>query len=149
MERIKKSVTRGKAVSITLDGKRIKAYENEIVGMSIFAAGKRTLARSLKYHRPRSMFCSTGTCHRCLMEIDGIPNRRACLTLVKDGMVIRSQNSFPNAEKDLLSFIDKFSNYLQTSIFKKIYGTRTTGSSSACFNNTRKQNSATIEEAKI
>ena len=117
MERIKKSVTRGKAVSITLDGKRIKAYENEIVGMSIFAAGKRTLARSLKYHRPRSMFCSTGTCHRCLMEIDGIPNRRACLTLVKDGMVIRSQNSFPNAEKDLLSFIDKFSNYLQTSIY--------------------------------
>lgn len=117
MERIKNSVIRGKTVSITIDGKRIKAYENETVGMAILATGKRTLARSIKFHRPRSMFCSTGTCHRCLMEIDGIPNRRACLTYVRDGMTIRSQNSFPNAEKDLLSFIDKFSNYLQTSIY--------------------------------
>ena len=117
MERINNSVIRGKAVSITLDGRRIKAYENETVGMAILVAGKPTLARSLKYHRPRSMFCSTGTCHRCLMEIDGIPNRRACLTYVRDGMTIRSQNSFPNAEKDLLAFIDKFSNYLQTSIY--------------------------------
>ena len=117
MERIKNSVIRGKAVSITVDGKRIRAYENETVGMSILAAGKRTLARSIKFHRPRSMFCSTGTCHRCLMEIDGIPNRRACLTHVKDGMIVRSQNSFPNAEKDLFSFIDKFSNTLKTSIY--------------------------------
>jgi len=117
VERIKNSAIRAKAVSIMVDGKRIRAYENETVGMSILAAGKRTLARSIKFHRPRSMFCSTGTCHRCLMEIDGIPNRRACLTFVRDGMTIRSQNSFPNAEKDLLSFIDKFSNYLQTSIY--------------------------------
>jgi sarcosine oxidase subunit alpha len=117
VERIKNSVIRGKAVSIVVDGKRIKAYENETVGIAILAAGKRTLARSIKFHRPRSMFCSTGNCHRCLMEIDGIPNRRVCLTYVRDGMTIRSQNSFPNAEKDLLSFIDKFSNYLQTSIY--------------------------------
>ena len=91
VERIKNSVVRGKAVSITVDGKRIKAFENETVGMSILAAGPPTLARSLKYHRPRSMFCSTGTCQRCLMEIDGIPNQQACQTQVREGMVVNLQ----------------------------------------------------------
>jgi NADH dehydrogenase/NADH:ubiquinone oxidoreductase subunit G len=30
-----------------------------------------------------------GACFDCLVEIDGEPNRQACMTLVEDGMVVR------------------------------------------------------------
>lgn len=40
---------------------------------------------------PRAPFCMMGTCFECLVEIDGEPNRQACLTLVREGMNIRRQ----------------------------------------------------------
>jgi predicted molibdopterin-dependent oxidoreductase YjgC len=32
-----------------------------------------------------------GVCFDCLVEIDGVPNRQACLTEAVDGMQIRRQ----------------------------------------------------------
>jgi predicted molibdopterin-dependent oxidoreductase YjgC len=32
-----------------------------------------------------------GVCFDCLVEIDGVGNRQACLTLVADGMQVRRQ----------------------------------------------------------
>jgi predicted molibdopterin-dependent oxidoreductase YjgC len=33
-----------------------------------------------------------GHCFECLVEIDGVGNRQACLTLVREGMRVRRQN---------------------------------------------------------
>ena len=41
---------------------------------------------------PRAPYCMMGVCFECLVEIDGRPNRQACLTPVRDGMVIRRQH---------------------------------------------------------
>lgn len=32
-----------------------------------------------------------GVCFECLVEIDGIPNRQACMIPVREGMVVRRQ----------------------------------------------------------
>jgi predicted molibdopterin-dependent oxidoreductase YjgC len=32
-----------------------------------------------------------GICFECLVEIDGKPSRQACLTTVREGMVVRRQ----------------------------------------------------------
>ena len=40
-------------------------------------------------HDKRAPYCMMGVCHECLMEIDGVPHRQACLTTVKNGMRIR------------------------------------------------------------
>jgi len=32
-----------------------------------------------------------GTCFECLMEIDGVQNRQACMTTVADGMIVKRQ----------------------------------------------------------
>jgi predicted molibdopterin-dependent oxidoreductase YjgC len=40
---------------------------------------------------PRAPYCMMGVCFECLVEIDGKPSRQACLTTVRDGMVIRRQ----------------------------------------------------------
>lgn len=39
----------------------------------------------------RTAFCMMGVCFDCLVEVDGNPNTQACMTLVRDGMVVRSQ----------------------------------------------------------
>ena len=84
---------RGKEVTIYLDGKPIKAFENETVAASLYAAGLREFSRSIKYRRPRGFFCAIGRCSSCMMEVDGVPNVRTCMIPVKDGMQIKTQNT--------------------------------------------------------
>ena len=40
---------------------------------------------------PRAPYCMMGVCFECLVEVDGKPSRQACLTTVRDGMVVRRQ----------------------------------------------------------
>jgi len=39
----------------------------------------------------RGPFCLMGSCFDCLVEIDGIPNRQACMVEVTEGMTVRRQ----------------------------------------------------------
>ncbi|RDE18390.1 (2Fe-2S)-binding protein [Motiliproteus coralliicola] len=41
--------------------------------------------------QPRSAYCAMGVCFECLVEIDGMPNRQACLVRVQPGMQINRQ----------------------------------------------------------
>ncbi|MGD2201545.1 MAG: 2Fe-2S iron-sulfur cluster-binding protein [Candidatus Bathyarchaeota archaeon] len=90
---------RGEEVTIYLDGKPMKAFENETVAAALYANGLREFSKSIKYRRPRGFFCAIGRCSACMMEVDGVPNVRTCITMVKDGMQIRRQR-YP---ADLLS----------------------------------------------
>lgn len=101
------AVTRGARVTLRLGLRRVEAYEGETVGAALHAAGERVLMRSIKYHRPRGLFCNAGKCASCLMRIDGTPNVRACVTPVRDGMKIEHQNAFPTARRDFFGIIDK------------------------------------------
>jgi predicted molibdopterin-dependent oxidoreductase YjgC len=38
----------------------------------------------------RALFCGMGVCYDCLVTIDGIPDQRACTTLVRDGMHVQT-----------------------------------------------------------
>jgi D-hydroxyproline dehydrogenase subunit gamma len=40
---------------------------------------------------PRAPYCMMGVCFECLMEIDGIANRQACMVRVRPGMRITRQ----------------------------------------------------------
>ncbi|AGK61072.1 Thioredoxin reductase [Archaeoglobus sulfaticallidus PM70-1] len=97
---------RGREVTIYFNQKPIKAYEGETVASALYANGITTFSRSFRFHRPRGFFCAIGKCSSCMMEVDGVPNIRVCKVYVRDGMMIRTQNSFPNADKDIFGMID-------------------------------------------
>ncbi len=40
---------------------------------------------------PRAPWCMMGVCFECLMVIDGVASRQACLVAVREGMVIDRQ----------------------------------------------------------
>jgi NADH dehydrogenase/NADH:ubiquinone oxidoreductase subunit G len=40
-----------------------------------------------------------GVCFDCLVVVDGVPNTRACVTWVRDGMVVARQDGFGPASR--------------------------------------------------
>jgi sarcosine oxidase subunit alpha len=93
-------------LSITLEGKPVRAFEGESVAVALYASEKRVLSRSLKYHRPRAFFCLEGHCGACLMRIDGVPNLRACMQPCAPGMAVEGQNAYPSPDLDMLGAVD-------------------------------------------
>jgi sarcosine oxidase subunit alpha len=83
---------KGKAVTFTVDGRKYEAYDDEPIAVALYANGITTLSYSLKYHRPRGVFCCIGNCSSCLMKVNGIPNVRTCTQRVRQDMVIETQD---------------------------------------------------------
>lgn len=80
-----------KSVHITVDGKKIPAKEGEPIAAALLAAGIRKFRYTQKENKPRGIFCGIGRCTDCIMTVDGQPNVRTCVTMVKDGMVVETQ----------------------------------------------------------
>jgi sarcosine oxidase, subunit alpha len=99
-------IERGRPLAFHHEGRRVEAHEGETVAAALYAAGHNVLSRSMRYHRPRGLYCGTGACTHCFLRIDGVPNQRACLTPCTDQTWSEGQNAFPNVRFDLLSVAD-------------------------------------------
>jgi len=77
----------GKALSlrVVVNGQPVAAAEGDTVAAALLASGRSTFRRD-QAGAPRGPFCLMGVCQECLVEIDGVPNRRACLVPVAHGM---------------------------------------------------------------
>jgi len=79
-------------IPIFVDGKMLYAREGETVAAALTANGIRVFRHTAKRHEPRGLFCGIGQCTDCVMVINGVPNQRTCMTIVREGMVINTQN---------------------------------------------------------
>ena len=93
----------GHDLTFLFNGKTIHANPGDTVGSALFRAGRRIFSRGFKTHRPRGLLCVTGRCPNCLMNVDGVPNVRACTSPVRAGIVVKPQNVFPSLEFDCLA----------------------------------------------
>src|SRR6266511_2601763 len=82
---------RGPRVEIVLDGRPVEAYEGETVAAVLLAQGEVATRTTVK-GEPRGIFCGMGVCFDCLVVVDGVPNTRACMTWVRDGMDAPPEN---------------------------------------------------------
>jgi len=80
-----------KKTFIFLDGKKIPAYEGEPIAAALAAAGIKVFRFTPRKNEPRGIFCAIGRCTDCVMTVDGKPNIRTCVTLVKEGMRVETQ----------------------------------------------------------
>ncbi len=88
------------------NGKDVRAYEGDSIACALERAGVSVFSRSMKFHRPRGLYCGAGRCFSCAMRVDGIPGVRTCSTLARDGMVVESEGGLPSVNIDLLSSFD-------------------------------------------
>ncbi|WP_237214128.1 (2Fe-2S)-binding protein, partial [Falsiroseomonas oryziterrae] len=69
----------------------------QTVAAALTEAGIRGF-RATRRGGERGMFCGMGVCQDCLVEVDGEPNSRACMTKARPGMELRQQD-FPGAAR--------------------------------------------------
>jgi predicted molibdopterin-dependent oxidoreductase YjgC len=84
--------TTGRALRLTFDGRTIEAREGDTVAAALIAAGVTTFRETSVSGAPRAPYCMMGACFDCLVEIDGIANRQACMVAAVDGMSVRTQH---------------------------------------------------------
>ncbi len=82
---------KGKEVTFEFEGKLLKGYEGESVAAALVANDVRVFRYSKKLQRPRGFFCAIGRCASCNMIINGVPNERACVVRLREGMKIERQ----------------------------------------------------------
>lgn len=73
------------------DGKPLTARQGDTIASALLDNGVRVFRYTSKRHEPRGLFCAIGQCTDCVMIVDGKPNVRTCITLVREGMQVRTQ----------------------------------------------------------
>ncbi|MBS1230131.1 MAG: (2Fe-2S)-binding protein [Proteobacteria bacterium] len=75
----------GEVVTITIDGEAHEVDSRWTVAAALIAHGH-TRCRCTPEGQSRGPFCMSGVCFECRVDIDGTPNRQACMTPVAAGM---------------------------------------------------------------
>ena len=78
-------------LSLTVDGKEISARIGDTVATAMLAAGIGRFRTTPVSGAARAPYCLMGVCFDCLVTIDGVGSRQACLVPVRDGMAVETQ----------------------------------------------------------
>ncbi len=78
-------------ITVYVNGHSLSVHPNESAAGAALLAGLSNTRISPVNGDKRAPYCMMGVCFECLMVIDGIASRQACMTTVKSGMRIDSQ----------------------------------------------------------
>ena len=78
-------------VRIEFEGRVVVAHAGDSVAAALLADGERHFRTTPVGGTPRGPYCMMGICFECLVEIDGVANRQACMVEVRDGMRVKRQ----------------------------------------------------------
>ena len=82
----------GETVTLFVDGQRVAARARDTVAAALLASGVDHCRRTPVSGAPRAPYCMMGVCFDCLVTIDGVGNRQACLVRVREGMRVEVQH---------------------------------------------------------
>ena len=112
-------------VRFTFDGRPVEGLRGDTVASALLASGRRLMARSFKYHRPRGPLTCGSEEPNALVEVgEGaarVPNVRATVQEVHDGLAVRSQNAWPSLERDALALNDHLSPFIGAGFYYKTF----------------------------
>ena len=81
----------GEAVGFSFEGTAMRARTGDSVAAALLANGVGVFRTTGVSGEPRGPYCMMGVCFECLVVIDGVGSRQACLVPVRDGMEIGRQ----------------------------------------------------------
>ena len=83
-------------IRFSVDGKEFSAAAGDTVAAAMLSSGVVTCRKSAVTGADRAPYCLMGVCFECLVTIDGVGNRQACLIAVEEGMQVRTQSGLRN-----------------------------------------------------
>lgn len=85
-------------VTFSFDGRHVTAARGDTLAAALLAAGVHTFRESVVGGEPRAPYCLMGVCFECLVTIDGVQNRQACMVPVRQGMAVNTQSGARTVE---------------------------------------------------
>ncbi len=114
-------IDRSRAVSFQFEGSQYQGFEGDTISSAIAAAGVPYLGRSFKYHRPRSILSFANHDSNTLLQVDGVPNVRGDVTLLRAGMDVAAVNTFGGLARDRARILDRFARFLPVGFYYKAF----------------------------
>jgi predicted molibdopterin-dependent oxidoreductase YjgC len=78
-------------IHFTYNGTPVEGRAGDTIAAALHDLGIRKLSHSIERHRARGFYCAIGNCASCNMVVNGVPNVRTCITLLEEGMDVRTQ----------------------------------------------------------
>ena len=76
-------------VRLMVDGAPVEVPAGASVAAALLLAGAIPTRATAVSAAPRAPYCMMGVCFECLVEIDGVPDRQACMVSAAEGMAVR------------------------------------------------------------
>lgn len=98
MNRLKKHIIlpieKKREINFYFDGKKLTAFDNEIISSALMANGIDIFSYHHKDNSPQGIYCANGQCAQCTVIADAVPVK-SCITPVKEGMHIKTLKGVP------------------------------------------------------
>ena len=95
-------------IAVEVEGRAVRVPEGSSAAAAVLVAGLPSIRETPVTGNARLPYCMMGVCFDCLAEIDGEPNRQACMVAARPGMRIRRQRGArpidPDAAPNLPAF---------------------------------------------
>ena len=112
-------------LSFTFDGQRFEGRQGDTLASGLLANGVRLVGRSFKYHRPRGILTAGSEEPNALVHVGrgaaGVPNVRATVQELHDGLEARSQNRWPSLSRDVMAVNDLIAPFLGAGFYYKTF----------------------------
>ena len=119
------AIDRDKPIAFQFNGRTHTGYAGDTLASALLANGVAPVARSFKYHRPRGIF-SGGPEEPCAIVQLGsgahtVPNARATMVELHDGLAAASQNCWPSVNLDIGALNNAASALLPAGFYNKTF----------------------------
>jgi NADPH-dependent 2,4-dienoyl-CoA reductase/sulfur reductase-like enzyme len=118
-------VDRSTTVRFSFDGKTVSGFAGDTVASALLANDIRLMGRSFKYHRPRGPLTAGSEEPNALVQVGTghamIPNVRATVQEIHDGLTVASQNHIGPLDRDLLAVNDLMSPFFSAGFYYKTF----------------------------
>lgn len=118
------AIDRAQPLSFSFDGRRVGGFQGDSLASALLGSGVSIVGRSFKYHRPRGFWGAGAEEPNGMADIHGAhhrPNVQMTVEPARDGMVLRSINGSPSAERDRSAFLDRFARFIPAAFYYKTF----------------------------
>jgi len=118
-------VDRARPLGFSFNGRRYEGLAGDTLASALLANGVRLVGRSFKYHRPRGIFSAGSEEPNALITLgtgrEALPNTRATMVELSDGIAAFSQNHLGPLGFDPLAVTDLLSPFLGAGFYYKTF----------------------------
>ena len=114
-------IDRTRRIEFTFEGHPFEGLAGDCISSALAAAGVMIVGRSFKYHRPRGLFSAANHDVNALFQIEGAPNVRGDVTLVRAHDRVSAVNTVGGLARDRGRIFDYLSRFLPVGFYYKAF----------------------------